>query len=153
MFVAFFLAAIVGGVLTSRSRENEAALMLRERRMVLLYGFTRALTAARGLESVASLGETFFLEHLGAGVAHLPDHEAQPGQVEQGDHGQIAQVSHGVSLTPTVGPGSAPASRARRRGDDVPPGPSGPARCSLVRPPRPAAGDLGVSDPRVVRLT
>ncbi|MFA6508777.1 MAG: ATP-binding protein, partial [Treponemataceae bacterium] len=64
MFFAFFLAAFVGGFLTSRLKEKEAALSLREERMALLYGFTRALSRVRGVEEVASLCSTYVSEHL-----------------------------------------------------------------------------------------
>lgn len=69
MFAAFFLAAFAGGFLTSRLKEKEAALSLREERMALLYGFTRALSRVRGVEEVAALCATYFKEHLGMEIA------------------------------------------------------------------------------------
>lgn len=69
MFAAFFLAAFVGGLLTSRLKEKEAALSLREERMALLYGFTRALSRIRGVEEVASLGSRHLREHLGMEIS------------------------------------------------------------------------------------
>ncbi|HOX18403.1 MAG TPA: DUF4118 domain-containing protein [Spirochaetales bacterium] len=68
MFAAFFLAAFAGGIMTSRLREKEAALSLRERRTALLYGFTQSLTRVRGVEEIAALGSAFAAEHLGAVV-------------------------------------------------------------------------------------
>ncbi|OHD15560.1 MAG: hypothetical protein A2Y38_18150 [Spirochaetes bacterium GWB1_59_5] len=69
MFTAFFLAAFMGGFLTSRVREKEAALALRERRTALLYGFTRALTRGRGIEEIVALGSVYIGEYLGADIA------------------------------------------------------------------------------------
>ncbi len=68
MFTAFFLAAFVGGFLTSRVKEKEAALALRERRTALLYGFTRALTRVRGIDEIAALGSAYIGEYLGADI-------------------------------------------------------------------------------------
>jgi len=68
MFAAFFLAAFASGFLSSRLKEKEAALSLRERRMAILYGFTRALTRVRGAEEVAALGSTYIAEYLNAEV-------------------------------------------------------------------------------------
>ena len=64
MFIAFFLTAFVGGFLTTRLKENEAALSLREERMALLYGFTRALSRARGVDELAVLCSDYISEHL-----------------------------------------------------------------------------------------
>ncbi len=64
MFLAFFLAAFVGGVLTSRLKEKESALSLRERRMAFLYGFTKAIARVRGVDAVARLAQDFLLENL-----------------------------------------------------------------------------------------
>jgi two-component system, OmpR family, sensor histidine kinase KdpD len=64
MFSAFFLAAFAGGFLTSRLKEKESALSLRERRMVFLYGFTKAITRVRGVEAVAALAQDYLVEHL-----------------------------------------------------------------------------------------
>ncbi len=64
MFMAFFLAAFVGGFLTSRLKEKESALSLRERRMAFLYGFTRAISRIRGIEEVARFTGEYLLEHL-----------------------------------------------------------------------------------------
>jgi two-component system sensor histidine kinase KdpD len=64
MFIAFFLAAFVGGFLTSRLKEKESALLLRERRMAFLYGFTRAISRVRGIEEVARFTGEYLLEHL-----------------------------------------------------------------------------------------
>lgn len=69
MFAAFFVAAFVGGFLTSRLKEKEAALSLREERMALLYGFTRALSRMRGVEEIASLGGRYAEDHLGISLA------------------------------------------------------------------------------------
>ncbi len=46
IFLAFFPTAVafVGGGLTSRLKEKEVALSLRERRMAFLYGFTSAIS-------------------------------------------------------------------------------------------------------------
>ncbi|MBP7096166.1 MAG: DUF4118 domain-containing protein [Spirochaetia bacterium] len=68
MFAAFFLAAFAGGIMTSRLREKEEALSLRERRTALLYGLTQSLTRVRGVEEIAALGSAFAAEHLGAVV-------------------------------------------------------------------------------------
>jgi two-component system sensor histidine kinase KdpD len=65
MFAAFFLAAFVGGFLTSRLKEKEAALSLREERMAFLYGFSRALSRVRGAEEIAAFGSGYAAEHLG----------------------------------------------------------------------------------------
>ncbi|MBN1242355.1 MAG: DUF4118 domain-containing protein [Spirochaetales bacterium] len=84
MFAAFFLAAFAGGIMTSRLREKEAALSLRERRTALLYGFTQSLTRVRGVEEIASLGSAFAAEHLGAGVGFWlrgPDGKLESGKV------------------------------------------------------------------------
>jgi len=59
----------VGGFLTSRVKEKEAALELRERRTALLYGFTRALTRVRGVEEIAALGSAYIGEYLGADIS------------------------------------------------------------------------------------
>lgn len=84
MFAAFFLAAFAGGIMTSRLREKEAALSLRERRTALLYGFTQALTRVRGVEEIAALGSAFAAEHLGAVVGFWlrgPDGSLDSGKV------------------------------------------------------------------------
>ena len=65
MFAAFFLAAFAGGFLTSRLKEKEAALSLREERMAFLYGFSRALSRVRGVEEIAAFGSGYVAEHLG----------------------------------------------------------------------------------------
>ncbi len=65
MFMAFFLAAFVGGFLTSRLKEKEVALSLRERRMAFLYGFTSAISRIRGIEGIACFTTEYLLEHLG----------------------------------------------------------------------------------------
>jgi len=65
MFLAFFLAAFVGGFLTSRLKEKEVALSLRERRMAFLYGFTSAISRVRGVEGIAQFTSEYILEHLG----------------------------------------------------------------------------------------
>ncbi|HAE22266.1 MAG TPA: hypothetical protein DCG47_08085 [Spirochaetaceae bacterium] len=64
MFLAFFLAAFVGGFLTSRLKEKESALSLRERRMAFLYGFTKAIARVRGVEAVVGLAQNYLMEHL-----------------------------------------------------------------------------------------
>ena len=64
MFAAFFLVAFVGGFLTSRLKEKEAALSLREKRMALLYGFSRILTRLRGVGQIGTLGSAYVAEHL-----------------------------------------------------------------------------------------
>lgn len=68
MFLAFFLVAFVGGFLTSRLKEKEAALSLRERRMALLYGFSRILSKVRGLGQIGKTGSMYVTEHLGVGI-------------------------------------------------------------------------------------
>ncbi|MBU0935522.1 MAG: DUF4118 domain-containing protein [Spirochaetes bacterium] len=64
MFAAFFLAAFVGGFLTSRLKEKESALLSRERRMSLLYGFAREISQIRGLENLVQFCVSFLAEHL-----------------------------------------------------------------------------------------
>jgi two-component system sensor histidine kinase KdpD len=71
MFTAFFLAAFVGGFLTSRLKEKESALSLRERRMAFLYGFTLSITKERGREGIVRFAESYLLDHLGLGSAVL----------------------------------------------------------------------------------
>jgi two-component system sensor histidine kinase KdpD len=65
MFLAFFLAAFVGGFLTSRLKEKELALSLRERRMAFLYGFTRSISSVRGIREVADFTRDYLGDHLG----------------------------------------------------------------------------------------
>ena len=65
MFLAFFLAAFVGGFLTSRLKEKELALSLRERRMAFLYGFTRSISRVRGIQDVAGFTRDYLRDHLG----------------------------------------------------------------------------------------
>ncbi len=69
MFAAFFAAALVGGFLTSRLKDQEAAVSRREARLAILYGFVRALARTRGLVELARLAADFGKEHLGASVA------------------------------------------------------------------------------------
>jgi two-component system sensor histidine kinase KdpD len=64
MFLAFFLAAFVGGFLTSRLKEKESALSLRERRMAFLYGFTRSIARIRGIDDVVGFFRQYLAEHL-----------------------------------------------------------------------------------------
>lgn len=64
MFIAFFLAAFVGGYLTSRLKEKESALALRERRMAFLYGYTRAISRVRGAEEIVQFTENYLLQQL-----------------------------------------------------------------------------------------
>ncbi len=64
MFAAFFLAAFVGGFLTSRLKEKESALSLRERKMAFLYSFTRAVSRVRGIENLARLAGDYLERHL-----------------------------------------------------------------------------------------
>ncbi len=64
MFLAFFLAAFVGGFLTSRLKEKESALSLRERRMAFLYGFTKAIARVRGVDAIVRLAQDFLSENL-----------------------------------------------------------------------------------------
>lgn len=64
MFAAYFLAAFVGGLLTSRLKEKESALSLRERRMAFLYGFTRAVSRERGIEGPARLASDYLERHM-----------------------------------------------------------------------------------------
>ena len=68
MFVAFFLVAFVGGFLTSRLKEKEAALSLREKRMALLYGFSRILSKVRGLGQIGKTGSAYVAEQLGVRI-------------------------------------------------------------------------------------
>ena len=68
MFTAFFLAAFAGGFLTSRLKEKEAALSLREKRTALLYGFTRSLSRVRGVGEIAALGAAYIAAHLDSGI-------------------------------------------------------------------------------------
>ena len=65
MFLAFFLAAFVGGFLTSRLKEKELALSLRERRMAFLYGFTRSISRVRGIQDVVAFTRDYLMDHLG----------------------------------------------------------------------------------------
>jgi two-component system sensor histidine kinase KdpD len=65
MFLAFFCAAFVGGFLTSRLKEKETALSLRERRMAFLYGFTRTFSRVRGIEEAVRFVEDYLSAHLG----------------------------------------------------------------------------------------
>jgi len=65
MFLAFFLAAFVGGFLTSRLKEKESALSLRERRMAFLYGFTRSISRVRGIQEVVGFTRDYLMDHLG----------------------------------------------------------------------------------------
>ncbi|MFH2115326.1 MAG: ATP-binding protein [Spirochaetota bacterium] len=69
MFVAFFLVAFVGGFLTSRLKEKEAALSLREKRMALLYGFSRILSKVRGIGQIGKTGSAYVAEHLGVRIS------------------------------------------------------------------------------------
>jgi two-component system, OmpR family, sensor histidine kinase KdpD len=69
MFLAFFFSAFVGGFLTSRLKEKEMALSLKERRMAFLYGFTRAISRVRGIDEVARFTGEYLLEHLGLHAA------------------------------------------------------------------------------------
>jgi two-component system sensor histidine kinase KdpD len=69
MFVAFFLAAFVGGGLTSRLKEKEAALSIREKRMALLYGFSRILSRVRGIGQIGKTGSAYVGEHLGVRIS------------------------------------------------------------------------------------
>jgi two-component system sensor histidine kinase KdpD len=64
MFAAYFLAAFAGGLLTSRLKEKESALSLRERRMAFLYGFTRAVSRERGIEGLARLTSDYLERHM-----------------------------------------------------------------------------------------
>ncbi len=64
MFAAYFLAAFAGGLLTSRLKEKESALSLRERRMAFLYGFTRAVSRERGIAGIAALASDYLERHL-----------------------------------------------------------------------------------------
>ncbi|MDP3177013.1 MAG: DUF4118 domain-containing protein, partial [Spirochaetaceae bacterium] len=68
MYAAFFLAAFVGGFLTSRLKEKEAALSLREKRTALLYGFTRSLSRVRGVGEIAALGAVYIAAHMDSGI-------------------------------------------------------------------------------------
>jgi two-component system sensor histidine kinase KdpD len=68
MFVAFFLVAFVGGFLTSRLKEKEAALSIREKRMALLYGFSRILSRVRGVGQIGKTGSAYVAEHLGVRI-------------------------------------------------------------------------------------
>jgi two-component system sensor histidine kinase KdpD len=68
MFLAFFLVAFVGGFLTSRLKEKEAALSLREKRMALLYGFSRILSRVRGLGQIGKTGSVYVAEQLGVRI-------------------------------------------------------------------------------------
>ncbi|OHD18095.1 MAG: hypothetical protein A2087_12770 [Spirochaetes bacterium GWD1_61_31] len=69
MFLAFFLAAFVGGFLTTRLKAQESALRLRERRMAFLYGFTRSVARIRGVEAIVAFARDFLMEHLGLEAA------------------------------------------------------------------------------------
>ena len=85
MFLAYFVAAFVGSVLTTRLKEKETALALRERRMAFLYGFTRAMATVRGIEEVAALARDYLEQHLGLDSSVLL---ATSGGLEPvGDHG------------------------------------------------------------------
>ncbi|MDX9957186.1 MAG: DUF4118 domain-containing protein [Spirochaetia bacterium] len=68
MFVAFFLVAFVGGFLTSRLKDKEAALSIREKRMALLYGFSRILSRVRGMGQIGKTGSAYVAEHLGVRI-------------------------------------------------------------------------------------
>jgi two-component system, OmpR family, sensor histidine kinase KdpD len=68
MFVTFFLVAFVGGFLTSRLKEKEAALSLREKRMALLYGFSRILSKVRGLGQIGKTGSAYVADQLGVRI-------------------------------------------------------------------------------------
>ncbi len=68
MFIAFFLVAFVGGFLTSRLKEKEAALSLKEKRMALLYGFSRILSRVRGVGQIGRTGSDYVAEHLGVHI-------------------------------------------------------------------------------------
>lgn len=65
MYAAFFIAAIVGGYMTSRLKEKESALSLRERRMAFLYGYSRAVSRVRGLDGIAGFTESYLGHNLG----------------------------------------------------------------------------------------
>ncbi|HOX11259.1 MAG TPA: DUF4118 domain-containing protein [Spirochaetia bacterium] len=64
MFTAYFLAAFAGGLLTSRLKEKESALSLRERRMAFLYGFTRAVSRERDIAGLARLASDYLERHM-----------------------------------------------------------------------------------------
>jgi two-component system sensor histidine kinase KdpD len=76
MFVAFFLVAFVGGGLTSRLKEKEAALSIREKRMALLYGFSRILSRVRGIGQIGKTGAAYVGEHLGVRISIFLKDEA-----------------------------------------------------------------------------
>lgn len=83
MFAAFFLAAFVGGFLTSRLKEKESALSLRERKMAFLYGFTRAVSRVRGIEDLARLAGDYLQRHMRLSAATFlrgPDGKLDPGR-------------------------------------------------------------------------
>lgn len=102
MFTAFFLAAFVGGFLTSRVKEKEAALALRERRTALLYGFTQALTRVRGVEEIAALGSAYIGEYLGADISLWLKGESGKLGLEQVSGMARAAATSGASTAPSV---------------------------------------------------
>lgn len=68
MFFAYFLAAFVGGFLVARLKANERVLVQRERRLTLLYDFTKAISGSRGVTEIIRLSECFFMERLDLSV-------------------------------------------------------------------------------------
>lgn len=104
MFAAFFLAAFVGGFLTTRLKEKEKALLVRERRMSLLYGFTREIAQLRGADAITKFWTTYLSEQLNLStVVLLPDATGKigsdAGHPNQGESQAQVRIDHAAVAT------------------------------------------------------
>jgi two-component system, OmpR family, sensor histidine kinase KdpD len=75
MLIMFFIIALLNGILTSRVRDQEKKIRIREERTHALYQLTRELTMASGLEEVSRIASRYIQKYFNIDCAILLKNE------------------------------------------------------------------------------
>ncbi len=99
MFITYFVIAFIVGGLTSKLREKEWALTLREKRITELYDFSILLGGATDIESVIRISAGYIEEQLGAKSAFIltDDTGGLHPEVHSGSSLDADENMHGVA--------------------------------------------------------
>lgn len=71
MAISYFIAAVVGGILTSKIKRQESILERRERQTSSLYEFTKELSSKSDEAQIISFLKDTLIDHFGAGIKIL----------------------------------------------------------------------------------
>ena len=77
MVITYFIAALVGGILTSKIKRQESILERRERQTSSLYEFTKELSSKADEKQIINFLKDTLVDQFGAGIKILPSDEKE----------------------------------------------------------------------------